>query len=616
MRRAFLTRASELLDEANLGQDDRERLYRHALTLANASSELQAGSQEEQRLDTVRDTLSGTAAKARQSDWYTIIVKNWPAPIAHEIDRLLELLETREPNVATADTALFQYRDSFEVLIKFIAIIMLRAVAAYGRDGNDAEWVTTQLFRKLSSGSWIGNLREAVQRIQARPDQYPAEVRALAEAARPDENPTDGLLAGAGVFAEVRNDVIGHGARALDVLETANLVAGLVETGNLQSVRGASRRVMPFFGLLEAMVVRHAFEGMEFIVRLPEGEERLQGPDATRRWLARREDEADPHEEEWLATALRLADNSLLALSPLITARRCIRCQRRDVILYDALYNDKAGGVFDALDYARGHKSRYGAHQATDLAAFFENEIKRGATVEPAVPEGLPANDQSVIEALDRARLDQNYHSPQFIRKELAAFLESRIRGVFWLQAPAHVGKTTFVLGLSSDDIEEEPITPRFAHSNHRQIYTYFVRREIRSGVAGFVNTLDRQFTTKLTNDNNRDQKPTSRALIADPTPEAFVEWLAAWRAFAVRFGMLGEHDPLLLAIDGLDEAEPPAADAERQASPILLLPSEEQLPEHIYLVLTSRLPHGDDEVPDFLARRIVPLYADKSATT
>ena len=50
-----------------------------------------------------------------------------------------------------------------------------------------------------------------------------------------------------------------------------------------------------------------------------------------------------------------------------------------------------------------------------------------------------------VLEALDKARLDRNYVSPAYLRDDLAEFLTTQDRGVFWLQAPAHVGKTTFV---------------------------------------------------------------------------------------------------------------------------------------------------------------------------
>jgi hypothetical protein len=51
--------------------------------------------------------------------------------------------------------------------------------------------------------------------------------------------------------------------------------------------------------------------------------------------------------------------------------------------------------------------------------------------------------------------------SPAYLCGDLADFLRSHDRGVFWLQAPAHVGKTTFVQALTEVEIGDAPCEGR-----------------------------------------------------------------------------------------------------------------------------------------------------------
>jgi hypothetical protein len=61
-------------------------------------------------------------------------------------------------------------------------------------------------------------------------------------------------------------------------------------------------------------------------------------------------------------------NSKTLSLAPFVAARICTQCARRDVLLYDSLYNDARMGTFDLLDYARGCKSRVTGEQALDLS--------------------------------------------------------------------------------------------------------------------------------------------------------------------------------------------------------------------------------------------------------
>ncbi|MCP4168355.1 MAG: hypothetical protein GY759_21020, partial [Chloroflexi bacterium] len=140
------------------------------------------------------------------------------------------------------------------------------------------------------------------------------------------------------------------------------------------------------------------------------------------------------------------------------------------------------------------------------------------------------------------------------------------------------------------------------------RIIAYYCRKEHRAGISGFINTLGRKLDKAYVSDNNRNDAPKTDAVLSDkvskPTAEAFVGWWNEWRCFAIHTRGLGEDAPLLVIIDGLDEAEDPSTD-----SLITVLPSPEQLPAHLYLVLTSR-PIGEDAAPHFLVSHVKSLYA------
>jgi hypothetical protein len=98
-----------------------------------------------------------------------------------------------------------------------------------------------------------------------------------------------------------------------------------------------------------------------------------------------------------------------------------------------------------------------------------------------------------VLEALDKAQVDRDYLSPAYLRKDLAAFLQTHEHGVFWLQAPAHIGKTTFVQGLTEAEIGDTPIDPRFRSPKGGMLVAYYCRKEYGTGLPDMVNSLQDQ---------------------------------------------------------------------------------------------------------------------------
>lgn len=595
--RQLIELAGQLLDESGLEGAERQKAFDFAVTAAGA-----LGVANDAVLSTgirkMGAILREAAMQAISADWHRAVMTSWPAPIAHELARLLDVMMADTPNVSTADTALGQLRDCYEILIKFTAIALMQALVDAGDD--DGRWSKESLYSQMSLGDWAGLLRAASTKVGAS-DSLDETLRRLAVATLKH------LVPGADAFKEVRNNTIGHGSRSLDTKETAELVRACVLGGDIPSARGERKRIAGLFSIFEKMEAAKAYGDIALILEVDSATIALDGTETVSDWLNGAHHQTHDFVSQGHSILLRISDERRLVLSPLVAARVCRKCGRQDISIYDSLNSPRKGGVFDLMDYARGHKSRYLANEAEDLAVFFSNMPTRAPT---SVVEGKDRTDQRVIEALDRARIDRNYLSPAFMRDAFAEFLKTQSKGAFWLQAPAHVGKTTFVQGLASRDIlKEKAILPRFEREDGGYIIAYYIRREIRAGIPDFMNTIERQFFAQFTSDTTRNMAPK----LPDDWerhhgPGPFADWLASWRKFALDFGRLEVDAPFILAIDGLDEAEDPAKAGPR-GSVISLLPDESMLPDGIFLLLTSRLPNGTDEVPAFLSEMIVPLY-------
>lgn len=594
-RRHFLERVSLALERKGMPSDRRQAIYDHAYARAESSDELASDTVQPRQIDSARRKLRDRAARLASSDWRKVVREQWPAPIAHEVERLFGEMEGRRAPDGNCDepspaAALLQLRDTYEVLIKLTATILLRSMIEAG--GESGETARRLFFRPLSAGSWIEMLREASKACASGKAGVPEAVKTLAASAQ-------ALEKGISDFSSFRNDFIGHGAYAHDPEEVADLVIGCVETGRVRTVQGEEKKVPSLASVFEDLVKRGIFAGMTLEALDGGAGIPLTGAGPMEHWLAD-ERHAD-HNGDALPLALRLDDGTTLPLAPFAALRACKQCGRRDVLLYDSLHDRKRGGRFDLLDYARGHKSRLAAAEAPDLGDSFGDLAQHDI---PDVADGSRSYDY-VLEALDRARVDRNYLSPAYLRADLAAFLEAQDRGVYWLQAPANIGKTTFVQGLVDRELGDAPIDPRFDDGMRgRRVVAYFCRKEFRTGHAGIINTLHDALQKVLGSQTFRDKQPEPRPAIEAASPEAFVAWLTAWRDFAVRYHRLPADAPLLVVIDGLDEAEPPDV-----PSPIRLLPPPSLLPAGLYLLLTSR-PVGAVDAPRFLADHVAPLYA------
>ena len=403
--------------------------------------------------------------------------------IAHELERLIDDLRgqpdsrggRRPPSV---EASCLQLRDVFESLVKVSTIVLLRGVIEAGGDGE--VWARRNRFPAHASlGTWVDLLRSAS--VYAR--NLPRPLAAIAEGwlGKPLEAVRD--------FAMVRNDLLGHGVRALDPRDAANTIAGICLDGRYRTTRKEKeeRQIGTLAGIFEALVRLKAFEGCRWVARRNAEEIDLTGAGAATNWLAN--PLHNGHDGEVLPVVMRW-NGTALSLSPFIAARICHQCGRRDVLAFDGLYDaDKGESSTCWTTHEATNRRHEGERSARPVETFDRKTI-----VVPEIREGDSLKYQTVLEALDKARVDRQIVPPRYSWEAFFKFLTSCDRGVFWLTAPAHVGKTTFVQGLAQVDTEEFGIDPRFAQRK-RPIVTYLCRKEYRTGATGMVNALTNRLT-------------------------------------------------------------------------------------------------------------------------
>ncbi len=214
----------------------------------------------------------------------------------------------------------------------------------------------------------------------------------------------------------------------------------------------------------------------------------------------------------------------------------------------------------------------------------------------------------------------------QRLNDALRAFIAGHDRGILWLTAPAHVGKTAFVVGLGAGldwQGADHPLGPaRTDRPRGVPVASFLIRREYRYGPQVFADDLRLSLAAAL-NLSGTDARQAGLPALERTAPDragAFVDWLAAFRARAAASAGLGPADPLLICLDGLDELpEPASAPAAGGGSILDYLPAPARLPAGTYLLLTSRALKDRDEdqdaaCPAWVWGRIAPLLAGDRA--
>lgn len=544
------------------------------------------------------DICRQTAQRLKAGPGFAELIRTWPAPIAHEIRELVRILDGDGSNAPSPEAALMQLRDVTEMLVKLPASVLVsRLLELGGADANEMR----QRLSKVSGGAWIDLARTAAERLQLIEPAGPyAKLAALFADGKDSRNNDRRYRDAVAALWEARNTYLGHGAMRQNRKETAEIVRWVAvgQTGDANPLRD-QRPKSTLFDVFEIGQQAHPWADLRLEALAEDGSTiDLTGGFSLDRWL---EDPRHVHHNDRALVIRLVQDNGVvLKLSPLVAARICRECGKRDVFFFDAVYDRKKWQV-DFLDYGRGHKSRFKGHEAADIKGELLKlaEIQRD-DVPPVVADGS-LESGAAIAGLDRLRVDLRYLSPAYLREPFTSYLKQHDRGIYWLQAPAHIGKTMFVLGLSDERLNDDPIHSKLHRHAGGGIAAFLCKREYREGGwRAFLNYLSERlrFALDLRSDLNAEFPEPNEVIRAVDKRRAFVAWLDKWRT------LTGRADrPLLIVIDGLDEADPPSSGE----SLIDLLPKASELTPGLYFLLTSRR-IGDADCPPWLGPAIEPL--------
>lgn len=185
---------------------------------------------------------------------------------------------------------------------------------------------------------------------------------------------------------------------------------------------------------------------------------------------------------------------------------------------------------------------------------------------------------------------DARYVSPAHLRTPLRAFMVTYDKGIYWLRMPADTGKTQFVRGIfarrpAKDGAGLEGIDSAISSGMGAAAVALpsASGTSARALVDGLKCAFDAEFGVA-----DEATTPVIRFESAAEAQVDFSAWLAQLRDIAVAKG----KKRLIVCIDGLEGAVPPAGDA-GGCSPLDLLPDIGRLPSGVVLLLTSR-PRAD----------------------
>jgi tetratricopeptide (TPR) repeat protein len=494
--------------------------------------------------------------------WVTEVVDAWPGPIAHEYWRLRALLAAGH-----IVPALLEFKDLVEVLLKFPALVMARDLIVHG-DAPAADLARRALLHsgKLSLGQWLrpivtGELAPAVLKKNREQPMLSAGIAqmfvSLGDGQRCSPTQWSRQLE---EWIQWRNEQIGHGAFRLDVDEYLPDLATHI-------------------GLLADHLRNQRDTWLSLTLRITADGTILKGWQSIRRYHDAAGHSAG-HAEESAEIELLVGDASL-ALWPYVRLQHCPVCSKRDVFLFDSSDNARLPPSFRLLDYLGGH----GHIIRTD-----RDELTREFQKVPTLRIGRAVNAAMTGDRLDGAILDgatvallrersleSQYLPPNYLLEPLKRFLSEQRSGVFWLEAPGHIGKTTFVAALSRSSEKRSRSIP-----DDMIAFAFHIKREFQS----WATQLQGQLSTELVRHRLgliEGREPLPNLELESAQPEAalghFLRRLQQLRPEMAR--------KMLICIDGLDELQ---AQNTGERSIADLLPDPQSLPQGCYVVITSRL--------------------------
>ena len=507
--------------------------------------------------------------------WQQSVLNKWPAPISHEYQQLRTVLDS-----GLLIAAIFQLKDVIEVTVKVTAITMYQWLQVTTPDLEEMQEVRKSLFiKQLSLGSWLQLMRTVAELILNNDTANHGLGRQLATwilipvaprgvaGAKPKPKMTDALKL-LDSMVSWRNDEIGHGALRL---KTDDLWDPFTE--KLEKLHQVMLDSNPWQDTTLYIIDTKNTQ--------PEAKPLVGWQSIKQRHNQLTPIEIDQHQtntQDIYISYINSADpdsqTTTVPLSPYIQGHTCKDCSLQDIFIYDSHNQER----FYHLDYLSGHRIRLDGHQVPALKKeLYEAYLQLVDDNDTNLQQ--PALNQNIVKLLEEKSLEASYLPPIYLHKAFSDFMKTHDNGIFWLQAPAHIGKSIFVHNISKkyekSPLPDDLITVKF-----------HIRREFRYFAHHFIESLTGQLKTAFNLTSGTEKLP---EIDLSEGKLALVNWLNNWW----RISRKSDAYRLLIAIDGLDEiGEPERTKNGIQTSILDILPSNpelEQLDDGIYLLLTSR---------------------------
>lgn len=508
----------------------------------------------------------------QELEWVTTVFTDWPGPIAHEYRRLADLMPGPRDGSAAAEykvlAAFLQLRDFTEVIVKLPTIVMLRDADRLGLDVTRIKGLL--LGTPPSLGTWLQVAKDLAKQLRSRKDACTGDLVAMF---LDDKKKPTLFTLRLDKLVHWRNQELGHGALRMD-LDT-------LATEMLDTVAGLNRD-------LASAAERQPWKHLS--LRLEGHEHALVGDESIRR-------NHDRHSRSGHADrdAALICDGAgsrhALNLAPYAAARVCTTagCNKQDVFFYNRRSGETVARKVQYLDYMMGHALL--APQADDRKWAKEVSDLKGARAGGFVGDKWTEN--YLLELLESTDLSREYVEPTYLVEDVRDFLATHDRGILWLRAPAHTGKTVFASHVAKM-LADEP--------GDVLVASLLIKREYRFGLGMFEAFIEKTFHEGRTSQYQRKFCWDERG--DESMAGCFVQEAAELVERARSLNIA--HDRVLLILDGMDELPAPGAyDAQSDVHGIAdLLPPADSLPAGMYLLLTSR-PDSTNETPAWILDRL-----------
>ena len=517
---------------------------------------------------------------ANSDNWQSVVFEKYPAPIAHEYKQLQTILADGK-----FVSSMLQLKDVVEVIVKFSTVTMyqwLRMQEKHHYDSNKLNLINSKFLTKpLSLGAWIGLSRELSYLILSgstingidndsigiKIAEWLYDYKKQKQGKKEEFEPTQ-MSVWLAQMTAWRNSEIGHGALRIN---------------NTEQFDGFEKMIDKLHMLLSN---NNPWKDYALII---DNDSKSDDSDELMGWqsIIQRHDALSPvntkmHHVEYSKLYLENKNQSedRVELSPFIEAKVCSYCDLKDIFIFDGVNRNK----YFCVDYLSGHRLKLSTSTNDSLQRMLNK--KDFIIIDEDVIEDQTLDQDTINESLlnlfegKSLELGSNFTTPTYLNEQLSDYLENdkHDSGLFWLQAPAHIGKSTFIQGLTNKEIIKQST-----------VISFHIRREYRYFAHHFTEHLYDEMQKQLSKKGANNPLPRINLLDKDIKPEnMLVDWLnEIW----IQRPQILANNTLIIAIDGLDEVGRPHNEDFSQLSIIDLLPSKasNELRKGIHIVLTSR---------------------------